>query len=112
MLNNLLNNNTKNNAERPAECWHGSLVLNFFLSGVNFLVEEILASEQTHSNHMGKPNNQDKTTRRNDQAHDQDVVRANGHVGEKDNRPFSINCEWDIKQTQQFSDDGTNTYFW
>lgn len=61
---------------------------------------------------MGKPNNQDKTTRRNDQAHDQDVVRANGHAGKKDNRPFSINCEWDIKQTQQFSDDGTNTYFW
>ncbi|CAH3171973.1 unnamed protein product [Porites lobata] len=61
---------------------------------------------------MGKPNNQDKTTRRNDQAHDQDFVRANGHAGEKDNRPFSINCEWDIKQTQQFSDDGTNTYFW
>ena len=87
------------------------MVLNF-LSGVIFLVKEILASEQTHSHHMGKPNNQDKTTRRNDQAHDQDVVRANGHAGEKDNRPFSINCEWDIKQTQQFSDDGTNTYFW
>ena len=60
---------------------------------------------------MGKPNNQDKTTRRNDQAHDQDVVRANGHTGKKDNRPFSINCEWDIKQTQQFSDDGTNYLF-
>ena len=27
-------------------------------------------------------------------------------------KPFSIACEWDLKQTQQFSDDGTNTYFW
>ncbi|CAH3024348.1 unnamed protein product [Porites evermanni] len=111
MLNNLLNNNTKNNAERPAECWHGMTIV----FGTQFLskwLEEILASEQTHSHQMGKPNNQDKTTRRNDQAHDQDFVRANGNAGEKDNRPFSINCEWDIKQTQQFSDDGTNTYFW
>lgn len=57
---------------------------------------------------MGKLKDQDKTARQN--GHD--IVRANGRTGEKDNRPFSINCEWDIKQTQQFSDDGTNTYFW
>ena len=62
---------------------------------------------------MGKPKDQDKTSRQNGQAHDHDIVKANGYAGEKpDNRPFSISCEWDINQTQQFSDDGTNTYFW
>ncbi|XP_078356561.1 phosphatidylserine synthase 2-like, partial [Oculina patagonica] len=59
---------------------------------------------------MGKP--KEDTSRQNGQTHiDKDIVRANGHA-EKDSRPFSISCEWDIKQTQQFSDDGTNTYFW
>ena len=62
---------------------------------------------------MGKPTDQDKPARRqNGETRDHDIVRANGYVVEKDNRPFSIDCEWDIKQTQQFSDDGTNTYFW
>ena len=62
---------------------------------------------------MGKPKDQDGTSRQNGRAHDHDIVRANGYLVEKpDNRPFSINCEWDINQTQQFSDDGTNTYFW
>ncbi|XP_032222099.2 phosphatidylserine synthase 2 [Nematostella vectensis] len=39
------------------------------------------------------------------------ALRANGtsHV---DSRPFSIACEWDRNKTQQFTDDGTNTYFW
>ncbi|XP_031553015.1 phosphatidylserine synthase 2-like [Actinia tenebrosa] len=42
---------------------------------------------------------------------EQSTVRANGgdHV---ERRPFAIACEWDRKQTQQFSDDGTNTFFW
>lgn len=60
---------------------------------------------------MGKP--KEDTHCQNGQTHvDKDIVRANGHASETDYRPFSISCEWDIKQTQQFSDDGTNTYFW
>lgn len=58
---------------------------------------------------MGKPKEDSRC--QNGLTHvDEDIVRANGHAN--DNRLFSISCEWDIKQTQQFSDDGTNTYFW
>lgn len=59
---------------------------------------------------MGKP--KEGASHQNGQAHDNDIVSANGHDKGDDRRPFSIKCEWDIKQTQQFSDDGTNTYFW
>lgn len=59
---------------------------------------------------MTKP--KEGASHQNGQAHDKDIVRANGHDKGDDRRPFSIKCEWDIKQTQQFSDDGTNTYFW
>ncbi|KAK3703282.1 hypothetical protein QZH41_019309 [Actinostola sp. cb2023] len=38
-------------------------------------------------------------------------VQANGDVVERD-RPFTISCEWDKNKTHQFSDDGTNTFFW
>ena len=61
---------------------------------------------------MGKPKDRGNGAQ-NGKAHDHEVVRANGYGCDKaDDRPFSINCEWDIKQTQQFSDDGTNTFFW
>ena len=44
------------------------------------------------------------------------AIEQNGVVRdfkyEEEEKPFSIACEWDKKQTQQFSDDGTNTFFW
>lgn len=60
---------------------------------------------------MGKPKDRGDAKGHNVEAHDHTEVRANEY-DKTDDRPFSINCEWDIKQTQQFSDDGTNTYFW
>lgn len=60
---------------------------------------------------MGKPKDRGDAKGQNSKAHDHTVVRANGY-DKTDDGPFSLNCEWDIKQTQQFSDDGTNTYFW
>ena len=64
----------------------------------------------SQSERMTKP--KEGASHQNGQAHDKGIVRANGHDKGDDRRPFSIKCEWDIKQTQQFSDDGTNTYFW
>lgn len=84
----------------------------FYLSWTKSFFSESLASAlaKAPSKQMGKP--KEDTSRQNGRTHiDKDIVRANGHA-EKDSRPFSISCEWDIKQTQQFSDDGTNTYFW
>lgn len=76
----------------------------------SFVLERLASTlAKARLKEMGKP--KEDTRRQNGQTHvDKDIVRANGHAA--DNRPFSISCEWDIKQTQQFSDDGTNTYFW
>lgn len=43
---------------------------------------------------------------------EQSTVKANGGGDLVERRPFAIACEWDRKQTQQFTDDGTNTFFW
>lgn len=80
----------------------------------SFLPESLAVAStrvKAHLTQMGKPKEDSRC--QSGQTHvDKDIVRANGHASETDNRPFSISCEWDIKQTQQFSDDGTNTYFW
>lgn len=43
-------------------------------------------------------------------TNDGSSVHANGEIEKP--RPFQLACEWDRNKTQQFSDDGTNTFFW